>query len=271
MVMFFFNKIPWRGENNNFTRFVILTFPRTGSNYLISILRNYNQIITYHELFYNKFKMLTSYSSLKPTFIDILYRNFLFEKFFNKIFKNYNFQIEAVGFKLTYYQLQLFGITRFLQLFKKYNFKIIHLKRKNLLHSFCSQEIMNKTNIVHRVKEQYKNFFYSYSKNIITEKENYTSYTKNFIVKLNDFIEYLNDLKNFDDTINTKFNELSKIEIYYENLINNPQGSLKEILIFLKIKTNELKTNSIFLKLNNDYSKFIRNYEELFNYYKNNL
>ncbi len=276
--MFFhitYNKLPFKGDNNQFSKFVILTYPRTGSNFLIFLLQLTNCVVCYNELFHNRNRIISHYSQTQFNIIDVLYRNIFTNYFLNEIFWKYEKKIKAVGFKLTYYQDEMFKKNNLINLLAdKYGVLFIHLKRKNLLACYLSYFYMKKEGIVHVINPHFENVFKKVTNKYILPNERST-YLKSFVININDLDAYINEIKQKEHKYDLLISNNKSITIYYEDLKNNSLNEISKILQLLYIKNATLNYEKNFPteKLNiYSFKQLILNYEEIKNYLvKNNL
>jgi len=205
-------------------KFVVITRSRTGSNLLISLLDSHEDIIAYGE----KFQCLGDKTS---------------SQIFNQIFPVQSNKI--IGFKIFYYHpLDSDDKSIWEQLKNDRSFKIIHLRRNNLLRVHISRLIAEKSGN-----------WSSRSKNSIDNKMLHI-----------DIKKLLNDFTNTDNQIKRaqKFLKNRKIfEVAYENLINERENTINEILRFLEVSKVNLK--SPYKKQNPEkIQDLVSNYNELY-------
>jgi len=264
------NKLPKIGTSHQFSKFIILTYPRTGSNFLIFKLQFSNKIICYNELFYSKSKLVSSYEDLIFQPWTAIYRNLLTKNFLNEIFLSYQDYIKAVGFKLTYAQDEMFGNKNLIDILaNKYQVKFIHLKRKNLLKSYISKKLLEKTNIVYAVNDSYINYFNKHTKRTITSSK-LNEYIPQIIIDTEDYIKYIDITNDFQLNYNKKIKDYPYIDVFYEDLINQTELTIKNIGNLLNISNLSSENNKKefpISKLNNrTLKKIIVNYSEVENY-----
>ena len=135
-------------NQQNYQKFLILCYPRTGSNFLVSLLQSHPQIRSFGEMFSEDDKLHWGYSGYQsPNIIDLKTEEPIF--FIDQLVYRQNFPllIRAVGFKLFYFQpKQLKQKVIWQYLNKIEDLKIIHLTRKNLFHIYISHQLAIKTN-----------------------------------------------------------------------------------------------------------------------------
>lgn len=135
-----------------YQKFIVLSHPRTGSNYVIDLLGSHPSIVTYGELFSPGFLL----GSLKPAIVKrwpFIYHAYTYirERFplvilKHVVFRHYRKKVSAVGFKI-FYEHAHTGKSKAVWPFLRETegLKIIHLKRRNILRSYVSYLIANRT------------------------------------------------------------------------------------------------------------------------------
>ncbi len=259
--------LPFTGESRNFSRFVILTYPRTGSNFLIYSLQFTKQIVCFNELFYSKKKLVSSYPDLIFPLWVALYRNTHTHGFLNEIFKSYQRQIKAVGFKLTYSQDYTFRKKNLIPLLAEtYQTSFIHLKRKNLLKCYVSKKLMDKTSIVYAVNSPFIESFYKHTHRFITRSA-LNNYTPSLHVDTNEFLAFINDINHKQSYYDKKIQDYSHITVFYEDLIKNTEQVIQDIGLLLNIPSLYVQPDTQefpILKLNTrPLKEIIINYNEV--------
>jgi LPS sulfotransferase NodH len=221
---------------NDYQKFIILGRSRVGSNLLISYLNSHPNIFANGEFFGNCVSgNILKYRWNNPN--DYLH---------NYCFKNYNKNIKAVGFKIFYYHpVKGEPKTIWSLLGDMKDLKVIHLKRNNILRTHLSKEIASKTDK-----------WIKTGSNDIAIDEKATKLSKEECLKV--FEETTKWQKDFDEL----FKDHQKIDIYYENILNDNRNELKRVQQFLDLKVYDLKTALI--KQNPEpLNKLIANYSEL--------
>ena len=135
-------------NHKNYQKFLILCHPRTGSNFLVSLLHSHPQIRAFGEMFSEDDELYWGYSGYSsPRIVDLKNEDPIF--FIDQLVFRQNFPplVKAVGFKLFYFQLKQGKQNIIWQYLKEIeDLKIIHLTRKNLFHIYISHQIAKKTN-----------------------------------------------------------------------------------------------------------------------------
>lgn len=270
-----YHRLPNIGENKKFSRFIILTYPRTGSNYLIFKLQFTKKIVCYNELFYSKNKIVTSYPDLKFKSWVLKYRNQFSNSFLNEIFKSYDDEIKAVGFKLTYFQNETFSNKNLIKtLGEKYKTSFIHLKRKNLLKCYVSTKLLEKNNIVYAVNSTYLNEFKKNTNRIILSSE-LENYSPQVTVDISEFVKYIEEIRNYESKYNQMIASFSSMDLYYEDLVQRTDMEINRIGQLLQIPSLTIENKEEFpiKKLNKKpIREIISNYSEVEDFlFKNNL
>jgi LPS sulfotransferase NodH len=171
-----------------------------------------------------------------------------------EIYSNQPFWKKAVGFKIFYYHPLRDNSNNIWnddsgvwnELIKMENLYVIHLKRRNILRTLVSRKIAGFTN--------------SWSK-----KDNKTSSrddTKTIKFTVEELEKGFRETRYWEDQGDRKFGHHLILDIYYEDLVKNPQSEYKKITELLNLRYKKPKT--IFKKQNPEkLSKLIVNYKEL--------
>lgn len=125
-------------SHNDYTRFIVLTKQRTGSNLLINSLQAHPQMKVFGEVFRGGID-----ESIK-TMVRASAADYLNTRIFNK----QPGAIRAVGFKIFYHHPAWDpsgAVWRYL--LDQENLRVIHLKRENALRSLVSKKIAQKTDV----------------------------------------------------------------------------------------------------------------------------
>jgi hypothetical protein len=134
-------------DSTNYIRFIILSYPRTGSNMVASSLNSSPKITCFRELF-NAFSgfidfHVDGYDDSSAD--DRALRNADFKKFLQqRIFCQHPTEIRAVGFKMPHVHFRFFpGLLEWLVGDRE--LRVLHLKRRNLLRMLVSLRIARAT------------------------------------------------------------------------------------------------------------------------------
>lgn len=214
--------------NRDFQKFIIVSRPRSGSEWLVSLLNSHPNCITRGEIF----RYPTKEAAKK-----------MFDKQFNR---NWNSSINAVGFKIFYHHpLASNDLTVWKLIKEDPSIKIIQLIRRNWIRVFISEEIGKKNNQwILKDNSKKKN-----------EK------IKVDIDSLANFLENNKKLLRVSHFINLQ--ETHEIfNIYYEDMVSDLNNEMVKLLKFIGLDCQELVT--LFRKQNPEpLSALITNYSEV--------
>jgi len=209
----------------NYTKFVVITRSRTGSNLLISLLNSHNDIKVFGEKF----------SRLEGKTTQMIYRDVFPKK-----------STRSVGFKLFYYHPLDSEDNSIWDILKNdRDIKIIHLLRENLLRIHISRMIAGKTD------------------EWISKNDNKRSVdSKRVEIDVDSLLLDIETTVNYIKKTREDFNKHDMIEVTYENLVKNNKVVLETILNFIEVPTLELNTP---LKKQNpeQLEQLISNYQEV--------
>ena len=210
----------------NFERFAILGYARTGSSFLASGLDSSTSTRLYKEIFAEHNRKIGN---------D-------FEKILSNIYQKQHRSIKTVGFKLFYYHLTEDEWKKFL---RYEDVKIIHITRRNILRTIVSLDIAFKTNKWHT------SFF-----TLRTADKKVSLNAERLVQRIEEILEY-------EEVAHNRFKDRDIVEIVYENLIDNPKSEFERVRKFLNI--NSIDPEKITLRKQNPekLSELIENYEEV--------
>ena len=215
--------------SNDYVKFVIITRSRTGSNLLISLLGSHPEIETYGEMF----NQLHGKSS-----------NWIW----NSIFGFKSRSVKLVGFKIFYYH-PLDSDDRWVwdRIYSDKKIPVIHLTRDNVLQTFLSRQIANKTKVWH--DQNGKNSF---------DVEN-----KRVYLNPAECIEEFEKTEKWENEADQKLTDHQTLKVSYEELTGDLQSeTLEKIQDFLGVSHVTLASGM--RKQNNEaLTDLIENYEEL--------
>jgi len=219
-------------KNNDYRKFIILSRSRTGSTLLATFLASHPNKKVDHEIFHNlngkDFRIVLKYQ-----------------------FGKYPRRIDAVGFKIFYYHpLDEKCNSLWKALENTKDLYVIHLKRRNILRTHLSWKLANESN------EWVK------SKMSSTKLEK-----KKIFLSVDELNREFERTRNWEQEGDTMFAEHPMIEIYYEDIVNNPETQLKKVTDFLGLSYFQPETH---LKKQNPEKLYelINNYDELKNYFE---
>lgn len=255
-----FDKNPHlKGDNLNYQRFIILASPRTGSNYLVSLLKSHTRVICYGEVINPKFAHFGYPGYDQRRFVA--FRDKYPVRFMEEmIFRKYSPSVAAVGFKIFYHHAREGRLKKIWPYLKELpDFKIIHLKRKNPLKSFLSYRLAKMTDI-------WQIYDASQSNNLLESALSMyrTAVMKETKIRL-DYTECLNYFLRIQKRINqcnNFFKEKPILEVFYEDLDKDCLKEMERIQKFLNLETETLSSS---LKKQNirPLTETISNYWEL--------
>ena len=231
--------------HNNYTRFIILSRSRTGSNYLRGLLNSHKGIIVYSEFFKSNASIEWGF----PGYNDNGSRLALFQNdpvaFLDKwVFQKYPRHTEAVGFKLFYYHARdgKWSVV-WPHLQNDTGIKIIHLKRKNILETHLSRQRAMLT-------DKWAN--------ITGEKEAQPAVQIIYEECLQDFVQ----TRTWEQDNEEYFSQHPMMNVYYEDLAGDYQVKMKEIQEFLGVTPVPVAPQT-FKQATLPLSRSITNYWEL--------
>ena len=191
-----------------YTKYIVLSTPRTGSNYLVHLLSSHPHVKSYGEL-YNP-RLL--YGNPKRTTIDIFPGNVLFPlarslspaiTLQSFIYKSYNNNPQAVGFKIFYGHAK-HGSQRNVWSYLKTqrDIHIVHLTRGNWLASLASFYVARQT------------------KKFIQFSDENSQMRTSIAIEPSACLEYFEELDAFQNYYRRFFANHPWFHIQYENLTN---------------------------------------------------
>ena len=236
--------------HEEYTRFVVLGSPRTGSNFLCSALNIHSQITAFGELLrwpgtigwdllaFRYWPYGQSHNSLN------LIRSDPVEFLKTQVFKMHPKCTGSVGFKLFYFHAREENWKQVWNyLANEKNLRIIHLKRKNLLGAYLSHERALRTNKwVYRSREMPTN--------------------PPMKVDAGQCRTFFEKTREWERQCDILFRDHPKIELFYEQLSNNFRQTILSIQNFLGVNYENL-TPATYKQARLPLSKDIRNYWEL--------
>jgi LPS sulfotransferase NodH len=202
--------------SKEYTRFIILSRSRTGSNFLRGLLNAHSQVITYSEMFKNNKAIewgFPGYNDAKATLA--LFQNDPVEFLKKKVFTKYPHKTAAVGFKLFYYHAkdsQWSGLWSFLK--EDTGIKIIHLKRRNILETHLSRQRALLTD----------NWA-----NISGKRQQQPAIPLDYAECLKDF----NQTRDWEREYDLYFSKHPMLEVFYEDLSQRYQTEIQRVQEFL--------------------------------------
>lgn len=216
----------WTGHKN-YSKYAVVTSPRTGSNYLMSLLSSHDNIHAYGELF-NQIK-------------DRSCRE-LWENTFSKKLKH----VKAVGFKIFYDHPLASQDREVWDLLKSdHNIKIIHLVRENPVRSQLSLLIAYKTKIW----------------GLTPTMEDISIEKRKVKIDVEAFIDNIRETKRHQKEAELAFRKHPFYQVTYEKLVEDQATVMNGIFNFMEVPKR--RTNSNLRKQNSEKIKdLVQNYEE---------
>ncbi|MEQ8563060.1 MAG: hypothetical protein RID18_16200 [Cytophagales bacterium] len=193
-------------DNKTFSKCILLTRSRTGSNMLIDALGEHPSIIAHSEIF----KGAQSIEEVNEAF--------------SKIYGNVSYYCNTVIFKVFYYHPYDANLNSYLfeKLISDKSYLIIHLKRRNILRMHLSRKIAEKT----------KSYIYSADR---------FSVNKSVEISIEELTKVYNETMNHYQFVNDHFSKHGVHEVFYEDLIKS-RVAFDDLLNFLNMKKIDFKT-----------------------------
>ena len=214
--------------HQNYLKFIVLTRSRVGSNLLRYMLNSHHCIHAYGEIF----------STLNGKNVHNVY---------SKIFCRHPKYIKAVGFKIFYYHpLDDDSNDIWTKLMETEKLHVIHLKRRNILRTLVSRKIAGQQ-----------------GKWILTDKKSIGNIKEKKVhFKSDELKKGFEQTREWEKHFHHMFEPKSLIEVYYEDLVCQPEEEFKKILDVLSLPFSSPK---IITKKQNPEksSQLITNYKEL--------
>lgn len=217
-------------KNINYSKFIIASHARSGSNLLLNSLNYHPNLIAEHEIFAAHNRKIGE--NFQPTL--------------NNLFGERPENAKAVGCKIFYYHL---NENEWQQISEIPELKVIHLKRKNRLSTIVSMKVAFKTNQWGITNE---------SERIdASEKQVYLDY---------DFLrERFEQMGSWEQNMQKLFKSSKIKNIFYKDLVERHEQTVKDLFNFLDlpeisiemVKTKHKKQNP------EPLNQLIKNYDEL--------
>lgn len=216
-----------------YTKFIILCHPRSGSSYLNSLLNNHPHISSFGEAAITK----TANKKLNGISFTTYLHKYIYTEKHNSI--------KAVGIKFFYEHDSI--APDFLEyLSKEKSIRIINLVRKDILKSYTSWLIATKTSTW--LQFDSKNKIKVDNKRIYVSPELFINYRESLKEEFKFYKEY--------------FKSHKILSLSYEDLTKDVDAELNKTLLFLGVKPVKLK--SFFQKQNPEaMEELIENYSEV--------
>ncbi|ELS03170.1 Stf0 sulfotransferase [Xenococcus sp. PCC 7305] len=223
-------------NDNNYSKYIIVSHARSGSNLLLTSLNSHPNIIAEHEIFaaHNR--------KIGENFYPIL----------NHLFRERAENIKAVGCKIFYYHL---NEDEWQELASIPELKIVHLQRKNRLSMIVSMKIAFKT----------KQWGITDESQIIDASQKKVHLNHEFLNKS------FEDIESWENNIKMIFPQSQIQDIFYEDLVEKYDQSLYKVFDFLDVEQIPQKEIDTKHKKQNPepLNELIQNYQELKNQFQN--
>ena len=195
--------------HTNFRRFIILSRSRTGSNMLISFLNSHPNVHAKGEIF-NRLNG----------------RNY--KEIFAEVYANQPLHIKAKGLKIFYvHPIDDKSNDVWDNLISMNNLWVIHLKRRNILRTLISRKIAGLQDVW----------------SVSSGKSDKNDRNKAVVFTIEELNKGFKQTKEWEKSGDEKFKKHPLISVYYEDLVNNPEGIFASITDFLNVKYEPAKTS----------------------------
>lgn len=236
----------------DYTKFVIIGRSRTGSNLLRGSLMSHNDIIVFGDIFrgYNINKNSSIIHWGLPYFPQAKSIAFLRQrdpvKFLETgVFEKFPGHIAAVGFKTLYpHSSPESWLPVLTYLREQKDFKIIHIKRKNILKTHLSLK---------KVAGRKDKWI-----NISGVEEENTAIALDY----EDCLKAFEDTRKWEEEYDAFFKDHPKLNVFYEQLSSHYETEMKRIQEFLEVREQSV-TPLTYKQSKKPLSKAISNYSEL--------
>ena len=233
--------------HQDYTKFIILSRSRAGSNLLLNQLQSHQNIRMFYEVFNkeNSPKEFWDYINYDLQNIRDLKQNDPIELIDNFVYRKMPLNVHAVGFKLFYYHAKGKKKAEFWQYLQdRKDIKIIHLVRRNLLEVHISQQIALMTN----------SWYLKSGKKV----DSYPTIKLDYEQTMKAFAK----TKNLEAENDAFFQNHQVLKLFYEDLVRDNLLEMKKTQNFLGVRatpvyisTKKQSTKSL--------PKTIQNYSEL--------
>lgn len=194
-------------KGEDYTRFAIICAPRSGSTMLHTYLNSHSEILSHGEIIRIKLEQGEEHVSI--------------DEF---VYMPMSKTIKAVGLKLFYEYQHKKGYDQvFEEVLSDNNINIIHLKRKDLRKQYSSLKKAEKTGI--------------WSSTLRQNKED-----ERMDIPDNEYKEYEDRQKEMIQSIQNRLQNHRVMEVYYEDLVDDPKHVLDQIQDFIKVRKKPLFT-----------------------------
>ena len=245
----------YQGDSNShkdYQKFLIIGHPRTGSNFLVSLLHSHPQIRAFGEVFTEYDDIHWGYSGYKSKKIfDLRYSypiKFLDDIVYRKTFPS---TVVAVGFKLFYFQPKQPHqqvVRKYLQNIK--GLKIIHLKRKNIFHTYISHLLAAVTDEWILMSKQ--------------KTDSEQTQAQQLTINYEDCLQTFEKIRNWEQEYTNLFSSPTQqlYELWYEELASDTAQQTKKLQAFLGVEERQLTTYTK-KQPKKPIEQIVANYDEL--------
>ena len=212
--------------HQDYTRFALVGYARTGSNFLAGGIESSDAVQVDHEIFAAHNREIGK---------D-------FDKILSRLYGKKNNNIQAVGFKLFYYHLTDQEWQKFLM---RDEFRIIHLTRRNRLRTLVSLDIAFKTD--------------QWTSGSVKRK----SISKVIRLDPNTIVERIEEIERYENLTRERFKDRPFLEIVHEDVIENPTRQFRRIGEFLGITDFDPSKISIRKQNPESFHSLVENFDEI--------
>lgn len=204
-------------KHRKYTKFIVLTKPRTGSNLLVNSLQSHPHLKVFGELFRGGTDASTKEAILASV-----------DDYFNgRIFKRYDKSVKAVGFKIFYHHPVYDHSGKvWSYLMNIEGLKIVHLRRENLLRALVSMKIAEKTDV-------WK-----------VSQDPGEAVDKRVELTAQECLDSFRQTRKWEEDANGKFANNPFLELTYEELTSDYNRQMRRIQGFLEVDIADLKPMS---------------------------
>lgn len=210
----------------SYTKFAIVAQPRTGSTLLHMRLISHDGIIAFGEMFHpaeeTRRRNVKNTNRPMMTLADdpIAYLN-------QYVYKSYP-RLQAAGFKLFYTHARNPEWQAVWSYLRDEGIRILHLTRRNMLNSFLSLKLAQRTN-------QWVVFDKE-----AAEREK----AKPIVLQADELLDYFHTTRSEEERVNSFFTQDQLLPVVYEDLVDSPEQESERVQRFLQVTPQPLKTRT---------------------------
>jgi len=237
--------------DRSYTKFIILTRSRSGSNFLVDLLNSHGDIVCFNELFSRSGQTLWGlpgygHRVAKSSSVARLKNADPVRFIEHHVYRSHPRHVTAVGFKLLYNQAhkgtgeQLWQYLRELE-----DVKVIHLKRKNLLNVLVSKKKAD-------------------ADGVWVSRDNTAVHTSQSPLEVSheECMALFNWTREQQNKYDAYFERQEKLDLVYEDLLSDTETVMNAVQDFLGVDKRKL-TAQIRKQSNRPLSEVIANYTQL--------